>query len=437
MFVTTVSRSQVCESLPISSELRNKAKYPAGSSAPVAAPTSRDCTSASPSAASSPVSSMVAIASSRDPVISPTSRNRSLPIDCANSWTTEAKYRVAPRSMCFTASTRNPSRSANASHQQYARVRATKRGRRPVVVEPAAAVGDVLEPLEVALDVLGVPVPVDDPAAAGEARRRVQLGGVHRAVRPGRGGGLGCERHEARRGPPARDRVLATVPARVEHRRLVGEHVARVVQDDVEDHPQPRGVRVVDQRAQRVRVAEPGIDSEEVLRGVPVVVARDGPGWRRRLPEHRADPQRGDAEPGEIAQLAAHPRERPAHPAHPGRPPRLRVGVGLHRGVRVTGSPAAASQPATTAPARSRTPSSLAVGEPVDEQEVQHLVRPCRRRRRRGPETGEVQVRDLPRLTGAPCRWVPNSAVSAARCRSSAAGSYVGLSGTANPCAAG
>ena len=32
----------------------------------------------------------------RSPVISPTSRKRSLPIDCANSWTTEAKYRVAP-----------------------------------------------------------------------------------------------------------------------------------------------------------------------------------------------------------------------------------------------------------------------------------------------------------------------------------------------------
>ena len=39
---------------------------------------------------------IVSIACRRGPVISPTSRNRSLPIDWANSCTTEAKYRVAP-----------------------------------------------------------------------------------------------------------------------------------------------------------------------------------------------------------------------------------------------------------------------------------------------------------------------------------------------------
>jgi hypothetical protein len=52
---------------------------------------------------------MRCMASARDPVSSPTSMNRSLPMLCANSWMTEVKNRVAPGSMCLTVSTRKPS----------------------------------------------------------------------------------------------------------------------------------------------------------------------------------------------------------------------------------------------------------------------------------------------------------------------------------------
>lgn len=73
---------------------------------------------------------------------------------------------------------------------------------------------------------------------------------------------------EARTGPPGQSRVV----------RGVGEDVAHVIQDNIEDHPQPDLMRRVDQVAQfcvggRGAGREAGLGEEEVVDAVPVVTA--------------------------------------------------------------------------------------------------------------------------------------------------------------------
>ena len=98
--------------------------------------------------------------------------------------------------------------------------------------------------------------------------------------------------------------------------RIVGEDVAGVVGDDVEDDVDPLLVGGLDEVAELLACPEMRIHVEEVLDAVAVVARLEGD-----LPEDRADPQGGDAEPTQVAELALQPRERAALPAVAGAEP--------------------------------------------------------------------------------------------------------------------
>ena len=72
-----------------------------------------------------------------------------------------------------------------------------------------------------------------------------------------------------------------------------------MVGDDVEDDVDALLVGGPDEVAELLARAEVRVDVEEVLDAVAVVARLE-----RDLAERRADPQRGDAEPPEVAELA-------------------------------------------------------------------------------------------------------------------------------------
>ena len=66
----------------------------------------------------------------------------------------------------------------------------------------------------------------------------------------------------------------------------------------------PRGVRVVDQLAQLVEVAEVRVRAQEVLRPVAVIAVEPGVGLD--VLDDRRDPQRGDAERLQVVEVIDH-----------------------------------------------------------------------------------------------------------------------------------
>src|SRR5262249_60891670 len=113
--------------------------------------------------------------------------------------------------------------------------------------------------------------------------------------------------------------------------------------------------------------AEVRVNVREVVYPVPRVA-----GLERALPEDRADPQGGDAEPPQVAELASEPLERSALPAAAGAEPRVVIdpaGVFGPVGRRAAG----VDRPVLVVPVAARLP---AVREPVQQQEVQDLVLP-------------------------------------------------------------
>ncbi len=124
--------------------------------------------------------------------------------------------------------------------------------------------------------------------------------------------------------PPARSRVVRRVAIRV-----VGEDVAGVVGDDVEDDVDPLLVGGLDEVAELLARPEMRIHVEEVLDAVAVVARLE-----RDLPEERADPQGGDAEPPQVAELALQPAgaSRPASRRRRGTRCRNRPGRGPRAG---------------------------------------------------------------------------------------------------------
>ena len=79
--------------------------------------------------------------------------------------------------------------------------------------------------------------------------------------------------------------------------------------DDVEDDVDTLFVGGLDEVAELLASPEMRIDVEEVLDAVAVVARLEGD-----LAEDRADPQRGDAEPPQVAELALQPFESAALP---------------------------------------------------------------------------------------------------------------------------
>jgi len=100
--------------------------------------------------------------------------------------------------------------------------------------------------------------------------------------------------------------------------RGVGEHVAGVVGNDVEDDVDPLLVGGPDEVTELLARSEMRIDVEEILDTVAVVARLE-----RDLPEDRADPQGGDAEPPQVAEFALQSFQRTALPTAAGAEPRV------------------------------------------------------------------------------------------------------------------
>src|SRR5262249_19749994 len=146
---------------------------------------------------------------------------------------------------------------------------------------------------------------------------------------------------------------------------LWGEPVGpRMVEDDVEDDAQPRGMRIGHKFDQIPPVAEMWIHVEEVLNGVAVIRIQ-----MASLFEDRPDPERRHAEVFQIAEFGANPAQRSALPPLRARlrpaipPPRLAVGQ----------SGASGDQIATV---EQRTRLFLPVAETIRQQEVKRFVAP-------------------------------------------------------------
>jgi hypothetical protein len=156
--------------------------------------------------------------------------------------------------------------------------------------------------------------------------------------------------------------------------RVVGEHVARVVEDDVEDHSDPVLMGGCHHRLQVVQRPEVVVDLKEVLDAVAVIAV--GPG---DLLEHRADPDCACPQAVEIADLAAQAHEVSANPAATGAPPCRRLAVGGYRIARIRGREQR-RRARDDGPIVAAITVLAAIGEAVEHQEVKDLVFPsCRR----------------------------------------------------------
>jgi hypothetical protein len=149
---------------------------------------------------------------------------------------------------------------------------------------------------------------------------------------------------------------------RLERRILAGDVVPvvpGVIEDHVEDDAEARGMRGVDHVDEILAAAEVRVDLEEILDGVAVVRVQVPP-----LLEHRTDPQRGDAERLQIADLR---RDPPQGASLPALAAALRPPIEAERGGSRGGEIAAVEQRAT---------GLGTVAEPIGEQKVQHFVAP-------------------------------------------------------------
>src|SRR4029079_1344507 len=134
----------------------------------------------------------------------------------------------------------------------------------------------------------------------------------------------------------ARYRVRPAVPAGVVERaarhriagrvavRVVGEDVAGMVGDHVEDDVNPLLVRGTNEVAELLARAEVRVHIEEVLDAVAVIALLE-----RDLSEWRADPQRSDAEPTQVTQLAGQALNRAPLPSVAGAEPRIVIDAAI------------------------------------------------------------------------------------------------------------
>ena len=167
--------------------------------------------------------------------------------------------------------------------------------------------------------------------------------------------------------------------------RVVGEDVTRVVGDDVEDDVDALLVGGLDEVTELLARPEMGVHVKKVLDAVAVVARLEGD-----LAKGRADPQCGDAEPPQVAELAPQPPQRAALPAAAGAEPRVVIDAARVLGP-VQRRDAAGRRAAVGVAVAALL---VAVGESIQQQEVQHLIFPGSRGRRERPprQRGEVEV---------------------------------------------
>ena len=210
---------------------------------------------------------------------------------------------------------------------------------------------------------------------------------------------------------PARDRVAVAVPARVHGDaalsvadddavivpggvavRIVGvaEHIAGVVEDDVEDDADAVGMRCLHQIDEILARTEVGIDIQKVLDAVAMI----GVGVRAHLLERRADPDGGDAQALQIADLARKACQRAAQPfVSRIRPWLTRSGVSVGGEIERRGRSRRYGLAGVVAK-----PLFPSVGVAVQHQEVEHLIRPACGRGRVGAlsEGRPLDIREAP-----------------------------------------
>ena len=142
----------------------------------------------------------------------------------------------------------------------------------------------------------------------------------------------------------------------------------------------------VDEVAEVLARSEVWVDVEEVLDAVTVVARR----LECDLAKDRAHPERGDAETLEIAELALQSLQGAALPYAAGLEPSVIVDAS---GVvyRVERRPARSHRAAVVVPVAA---ALVPIREPVDEQEIKHLVFPSSGRRRvlASGQLGEVEI---------------------------------------------
>src|SRR5262245_14362640 len=150
----------------------------------------------------------------------------------------------------------------------------------------------------------------------------------------------------------------------------VGEHVAGVVGDDIEDHVNAVLMGEVDKGAEVLARTEVRIDVEKILDPVSVVAR-----WLEcDLAEDRAYPQRRDAKAFEIAELARESFQRPTLPRTASIEPATVINPSCIFAIeprRPFGYRTTIVVPIAAA--------LVAVGESIDQQKIQHLVLPSGR----------------------------------------------------------
>jgi hypothetical protein len=210
---------------------------------------------------------------------------------------------------------------------------------------PANAHVQRLEPIgHVALDVFGVVTPVIDPAFTQKQIAALELARPDGAIGPGRfeASGIGCgycavdaegQCRQTAAVVESGDPVRLAIPARISEITAagvvggitvggVGEDVAGVVRNHIEDDENPLLVRGADEVAKFFAGAEVRVDVQEVLYPVAVVARLEGD-----LSEWRTDPERGHAETTEIPKLARQSFDRSALPAAAGAEPRVIINM--------------------------------------------------------------------------------------------------------------
>ncbi len=274
--------------------------------------------------------------------------------------------------------------------------------RRAVVVDRPRALADVLQRFEVAFAELRLEIPVANFPLARERLGRLQVGRPDRGVGKVRRGDRTERQGRVARGVAITQDAVGRavrlpagflahdVAAGVAHvapqlLRLVVEDIAGVVEDDVENDADAVVMRGLHDRHEIGPCAKAWIDVEKILDAIPVVGLLRG-----HLLEDGADPDGGNPEAFEVADFRLEAAERaagePVAGIHPALPiDRGRSGVAPVRGLQRRRRSGRDHRAAVVPVAR-----LVPIREPVEHQEVKHLVFP---RGRRGKEGASCRQR--------------------------------------------
>src|SRR5882724_230912 len=157
----------------------------------------------------------------------------------------------------------------------------------------------VLQPEEVPVRKFGKEIEIVDMSLTGERVCRLELRGPNASIGEGLRMGAEVDRRKWKRGiacgvAKSTDAKLLPVPGRIV--LFVTEHIAGMIQDDIENDAHPHRMRSVHQPSKIISRAKVGIHIEEVLNTIAMVAV-----VCIYLLEHRADPQHCHPEAFQIA----------------------------------------------------------------------------------------------------------------------------------------